>query len=110
MRRARLLSVDVYGRQERNRAAQLARDAGRSALRAPFPGGGTLGQLAGRLVEIAAQGLCRQNCCGQHGEDERHWLDPLRERARSGRSPADEALEARRRGGDRGLAVQLRCA
>jgi sugar/nucleoside kinase (ribokinase family) len=34
VRRARLLSVDVYGRQERNRAAQLARDAGRPVVAA----------------------------------------------------------------------------
>lgn len=34
VRRARLLSVDVYGRQERNRAAELARDAGRPVVAA----------------------------------------------------------------------------
>jgi len=89
---------------------QLARDAGQLALRAPFPGGGTLGELAGRLLEISAAGLCRQNCCGEKGEDERHWLDPLRERAASSRSPAEDALLAFRKGGDRALAAQLRCA
>jgi len=34
IRRARLLSVDVYGRQERNRAAELASDAGRPVVAA----------------------------------------------------------------------------
>lgn len=34
IRRARLLSVDVYGREERNRAALLARDAGRPVVAA----------------------------------------------------------------------------
>ncbi|MCS7059941.1 MAG: carbohydrate kinase family protein [Anaerolineae bacterium] len=34
VRRARLLSVDVYGREERIRAAQLARDAGRPVVAA----------------------------------------------------------------------------
>ncbi|MBI5066969.1 MAG: glutamate--cysteine ligase [Deltaproteobacteria bacterium] len=89
---------------------QAVKDAGRQALAAPWPRGGTLGQLAGRLLAISAEGLCRQNCCGEKGEDERHWLDPLRERALSGRSPADEALEAFERGGDRALVAKLRCA
>jgi len=96
--------LDLAARQE------LVRDAGRRALQADFPGGGTLGQLAGRLLDISAAGLCRQNCCGEKGEDERHWLDPLRDRAASGRTPADEELEAFRRGGDQALAAKLRCA
>ncbi len=109
-RAARAEAWEEVGGLDLEARRKLARDAGLQALGAPFPGGGTLGQLAGRLLEIAAAGLCRQNCCGEKGEDERHWLDLLRARAASGRSPADEALEAFRRGGDRALAEQLRCA
>jgi glutamate--cysteine ligase len=84
--------------------------AGRDGLGARLPRAGTLREAAAALVEIAAQGLCRQRCCGEKGQDERVWLDPLRERAASGRSPADDALEAFRRGGPRALATHLRVA
>lgn len=88
----------------------LMRAAGREGLSARAPDGRTLAEIAGSLVDAAAAGLCRQNACGQKGEDERVWLAPLAERVRSGRSPADEALEAFRRGGDRALAEHLRVA
>jgi glutamate--cysteine ligase len=84
--------------------------AGRQALAATAPDGRTLAQLAGTLLDAAEAGLCRQHACGDEGEDERKFLAPLRARAESGRSPADEALEVFRRGGDRALAAHLRCA
>ncbi|HZZ83883.1 MAG TPA: glutamate-cysteine ligase family protein [Anaeromyxobacteraceae bacterium] len=84
--------------------------AGGVGLAARLPDGRTLGELAAALVELSAAGLCRQRCCGQRGEDERVWLEPLAERARSGRSPADDALEAWRQGGDAGLVKHLRIA
>ena len=87
----------------------LMRAAGREGLAGLLPDGRSLAELAEELVEAAAEGLCRQHCCGQGGEDERIWLAPLRARAASGRSPADEALDAFRRG-DRALAEHLRCA
>ncbi|WP_242346361.1 glutamate--cysteine ligase [Anaeromyxobacter terrae] len=85
------------------------RTAGREALAGLAPDGRAISEIARALVEVAAGGLCRQNCCGQRGEDERVWLAPLAERAASGRSPADEAIEAFRRG-PRALAEALRCA
>ena len=88
----------------------LMRDAGREGLAARLPGGRPLRALAQSLVDAAAHGLCRQRCCGQRGEDERVWLEPLRERAESGRSPADDALDAFRRGGAAALVKQLRVA
>jgi glutamate--cysteine ligase len=84
--------------------------AGREGLAARLPGGASLREAAAELVEIAARGLCRQRCCGEKGQDERVWLEPLRDRAASGRSPADDALEAFRRGGPRALAARLRVA
>jgi glutamate--cysteine ligase len=88
----------------------LMSDAGRLGLQARLPDGRSLAELARAVVEVSSQGLCRQHCCGQRGEDERVWLEPLRERAESGRSPADDALEAFRRGGDAALLAQLRVA
>jgi glutamate--cysteine ligase len=84
--------------------------AGRQGLQARAPDGRTLAALAGTLLDAAADGLCRQHACGEQGEDERMYLAPLRARAGSGRTPADEALEVFRRGGDRALAEHLRCA
>jgi len=84
--------------------------AGREGLAARLPDGRSLKTIAAELVEVAARGLCRQRCCGEKGQDERVWLDPLRDRAASGRSPADDALEAFRRGGPRALAAHLRIA
>jgi glutamate--cysteine ligase len=84
--------------------------AGREGLQARTPDGRTLAGLAGTLLDAAEAGLCRQNACGEKGEDERKFLAPLRARAESGRCPADEALDALRAGGPRGLAEHLRCA
>jgi glutamate--cysteine ligase len=84
--------------------------AGREGLDARLPRGARLRELAAELVESAARGLCRQRCCGEKGQDERVWLEPLRARAASGRSPADDALDVFRRGGPRALAEHLRVA
>lgn len=93
---------------EERRALTLR--AGREGLSARLPDGRSLREVSAELVAIAADGLCRQRCCGERGQDERVWLEPLRERAASGRSPADEALEAFHRGGARALAAHLRVA
>jgi len=93
---------------EERRALGLA--AGRQGLEARLPNGRTLAGLASDLVEISAEGLCRQKCCGQQGQDERLFLDPLRARAASGRSPADDALAAFEGGGARALTAHLRIA
>ncbi len=112
----------LYSRESRDWAWDLVRRftlaervglrdaAGRDGLRALTPDGRTLAALAADLVEAASLGLCRQGACGQHGEDERLWLEPLAERARTGRSPADEAVESFRRGGDEALSSHLRIA
>ncbi len=88
----------------------LVRAAGRVALAASLPDGRALGAVAAELVEVAARGLCRQRCCGDRGDDERLWLEPLRSRSESGRCPADDALDAFRRGGAGALVEQLRVA
>jgi glutamate--cysteine ligase len=84
--------------------------AGREGLSARVPDGRGIAEIARALVEVAATGLCRQRCCGERGEDERVWLEPLRAGAADRRCPADEALETLRRGGPHALAAALRCA
>ncbi len=100
-------AVKRYSVAER-RALMVA--AGREGLKGRTPDGRTLQSLAGTMLDAAEGGLCRQNACGEKGEDERKYLAPLRARAESGRTPADEALEAWRAGGDLALAAHLRCA
>ncbi|HSN92561.1 MAG TPA: glutamate-cysteine ligase family protein [Anaeromyxobacteraceae bacterium] len=100
-------AVKGFGVEERR---ELMRAAGREGLGGRAPDGRRLREIAGELVAAASAGLCRQHCCGERGEDERRWLAPIAERAESGRSPADDALEVFRRGGGRALAAHLRCA
>ncbi len=112
----------LYGREARDWAWDLVRRfrveerralmdaAGREGLAARAPDGRTLREIAAALVDAAQAGLCRQNACGQDGRDERVWLAPLSERVASGRCPADDALDALRRGGDRALADAWRIA
>ena len=93
---------------DERRALSVA--AGREGFSARLPDGRSLREVAARVVELSALGLCRQHCCGERGQDERVWLEPLRERAASGRSPADDALDALAHGGPRALAQALRVA
>ena len=113
----------LYSRESRDWAWDLVRryplePAARCATPPDARGCGRAGsgraharrELATDLLEAASLGLCRQGACGQKGDDERVWLEPLLERARAARSPADDALEAFRRGGDAALSAQLRIA
>jgi glutamate--cysteine ligase len=80
--------------------------AGRDGLAGRAPDGRTLREIAAEVLAAASDGLSRLG----GGGDERALLEPLRERAASGRSPADEALEAFRRDGPRALVEKLRVA
>ncbi|WP_242356233.1 MULTISPECIES: glutamate--cysteine ligase [Anaeromyxobacter] len=108
-RQARAWAWDVVRSFTVAERRSLTRTAGREGLTGRAPDGRSIQELARVLLEAASGGLCRQSCCGQRGEDERVWLAPLAERAASGRSPADEAIEAFRHG-PRALAEALRCA
>ena len=111
----------LYEREARARAWDLVKDfdaaerrsfvraAGKDGLAGRAPGGRPIAEIARALLDAASDGLCRQSCCGERGQDERIWLAPLAERAASRRSPADDALDAFRRG-PRALAEHLRCA
>jgi glutamate--cysteine ligase len=108
-RDARAWAWDLVRRFTVAERAAFAEAAGRQGLQGRAPDGRPIAELARALVDAASSGLCCQHCCGERGEDERVWLAPLQARLASGRSPADEALDALRRG-PRALAEQLRCA
>nr|WP_294169921.1 glutamate--cysteine ligase [uncultured Sphingomonas sp.] len=76
---------------------QLRHDVPRLALQAPVPGGGTVRDLAERVLEIAAAGLTARARLNGAGDNEGGFLDPLREVVASGETPADRLL-ARYRG------------
>jgi glutamate--cysteine ligase len=73
---------------------QQLRDAvPRLGLQAPVPGGGTLRDLAGRVLDIAEAGLSARAALNLAGDNETGFLDPLREIVTRGASPAEWMLE-----------------
>ena len=62
-------------------------------LDAPAPGGGTVGQLAHRVLDIAAAGLAARGEVNSMGDNEVGFLEPLRRIAKSGKSPAHDLLD-----------------
>ncbi len=71
---------------------QLRRDVPRLALATPFRGG-TVGELARTLVELAREGLRARSITDLDGNDERQYLQRVEEIVVSGRTPAEEKLE-----------------
>jgi len=109
-REARAWAFEAVSRFSLAERRAFVEAAGRDGLSGRAPDGRPIVELARTLLDAAANGLCRQRCCGEGGDDERVWLAPLRERAASGRSPADDALEVLAKDGPRALAAFLRCA
>ena len=62
-------------------------------LDALAPGGGTLGELAHRVLDIAAAGLAARGEVNSMGDNEVGFLEPLRRIAKSGKSPAHDLLD-----------------
>ena len=65
----------------------------KTALSTPVPGGGTVRDLAGRVLEIANDGLNRRERLNSAGDNESGFLDPLREVVATGVTPADRLLD-----------------
>jgi glutamate--cysteine ligase len=63
------------------------------ALDAPIPGGGTLRDIAGQVLDIAAAGLNARARVNASGDNESGFLDPLREIVRTGKVPAQVLLD-----------------
>jgi glutamate--cysteine ligase len=73
---------------------QTLRDAVPSeGLDAPAPGGGTVGELAHQVLDIAASGLAARGEVNSMGDNEVGFLEPLRRIAKSGKSPAHDLLD-----------------
>ncbi len=73
---------------------QALRDAvPKLALDAPLPGGGTLRDIAGEVLDIAHAGLAARARHNGAGEDETGFLQPLREIVRTGKVPAELLLD-----------------
>lgn len=65
----------------------------KQALDAPIPGGGTLKDIAGEVLDIAASGLNARARLNASGDNESGFLDPLREIVRTGKVPAQVLLD-----------------
>ncbi|MFA5989575.1 MAG: glutamate--cysteine ligase [Sphingomonas sp.] len=63
------------------------------ALDAPLPGGGRLGDIAGKVLDISHAGLAARARTDAGGSNETGFLDPLREIVRSGKVPAQLLLD-----------------
>lgn len=63
------------------------------ALDAPLPGGGTLRDIAGQVLDISHAGLAARARTDAGGSNETGFLDPLREIVRSGKVPAQLLLD-----------------
>ena len=73
---------------------QSLRDAVPSeGLDARAPGGGTVGELAHQVLDIAAGGLKARGEVNSMGDNEVGFLEPLRRIAKSGKSPAHDLLD-----------------
>ena len=65
----------------------------REALDAAVPGGGTMRDLAGEVLEIATAGLSARAQLNASGDNESGFLDPLREVVATGMTFADRLLD-----------------
>ena len=65
----------------------------RQALDAPVPGGGTVRDLAARVLEISAAGLTERAQLNASGDNEGGFLDPLRDVVATGKTFADRLLD-----------------
>ncbi|MCT2398253.1 glutamate--cysteine ligase [Novosphingobium mangrovi (ex Huang et al. 2023)] len=63
------------------------------ALDAPLPGGGTLRDIAGEVLDIARSGLAARGRLNAGGDNETGYLEPLAEIVASGKVPAERLLD-----------------
>ncbi|WP_067736567.1 glutamate--cysteine ligase [Novosphingobium naphthalenivorans] len=63
------------------------------ALDAPIPGGGTLRDIAGEVLNIARSGLAARARLNTGGDNETGFLEPLAEIVASGKVPAQHLLD-----------------
>jgi glutamate--cysteine ligase len=71
---------------------KLRHEVPKLALDAVTPDGETMRDFAGRVLEIAADGLTRRGELNSAGDNEGGFLDPLRDVLATGMTPADRLL------------------
>ncbi|HYX45932.1 MAG TPA: glutamate--cysteine ligase [Sphingomicrobium sp.] len=71
---------------------KLRHEVPKLALDAVTPDGETMRDFAGRVIEIAGQGLTRRAQLNSAGDNEGGFLDPLRDVVATGMTPADRLL------------------
>ena len=71
---------------------KLRHDVPRLALEAQTPDGESMQHFAGRVLDIAAEGLNRRARLNSAGDNEGGFLDPLRDVVATGMTPADRLL------------------
>jgi glutamate--cysteine ligase len=71
---------------------KLRHDVPKLALEAVTPDGQSMQEFAGRVLDIAADGLTRRARLNSAGDNEGGFLDPLREVVLTGITPADRLL------------------
>ena len=71
---------------------KLRHDVPKLALDAVTPDGESMGDFAGQVLDIAADGLTRRNQLNSAGDNEGGFLDPLRDVIATGMTPADRLL------------------
>jgi glutamate--cysteine ligase len=71
---------------------KLRHDVPRLALDAVTPDGETMRDFAGRVLDIASEGLTRRAKLNSAGDNEGGFLDPLRDVVATGMTPADRLL------------------
>ena len=78
---------DMAGREE------LRSSVPKLGLDAPIPGGGTLRDIAGQVIDIARSGLAARARLNASGDNETGYLEPLAEIVASGKVPAQRLLD-----------------
>jgi glutamate--cysteine ligase len=71
---------------------KLRHDVPKRALDAITPDGESMRDFAGRVLDIAADGLSRRAQLNSAGDNEGGFLDPLRDVIATGMTPADRML------------------
>ena len=71
----------------------LRNEVPKLGLKTPIPGGKTLQDIAGRILDISASGLAARARLNSSGDNETGYLDPLREIVTSRMTMADRLLE-----------------
>jgi glutamate--cysteine ligase len=77
-------------------------------LDAPLPGGRSLRDIAGAVLDIAHAGLSARGRIDSSGSDETGFLDPLRDIVRKGKVPAEQLLERYKGAWDEDVAALYR--